>query len=55
MREILLVSSRERRAELWRREGRRWVVEDLIGEAELRLEAIDAAIRLATIYQGTTV
>jgi Uma2 family endonuclease len=49
VREILLVSSQERRVELWRREGGRWVVEDLTGEAEMRLEAIGAAIPLAAV------
>ncbi len=53
--EILVVSSRERRVELLRREGERWVIEDLIGEAELRLEVIDAAIPLAAVYEGTGV
>jgi Uma2 family endonuclease len=33
--EILLVASEERRAQLWRREGVRWSVEDAIGEATL--------------------
>ena len=55
VREILLVSSTERRVALWRRDGPRWVVETFIGEAELRLEAIDAAIPLAAIYAGTAV
>ena len=51
----LVVSSTERRVALWRRDGPRWVVETFIGEAELRLEAIDAAIPLAAIYAGTAV
>ncbi len=55
VREILLVSSTERRVELWRRDGPRWTVERLIGEAELRLEVIDAAIPLAAVYAGTAV
>ena len=32
------------------------MIEDLIGEAELRLEAVDgAAIPLAAVYEGTAV
>ena len=32
-----------------------WVVEDLIGEAEMRLEAIGAAIPLAAVYENVAV
>ena len=52
VREILLVASTERRVELWRRDGPRWTVERLIGEAELRLEVIDAAIPLTAVYEN---
>jgi Uma2 family endonuclease len=56
LREILLVSSRERRAEHWRREGdRHWLVRDLIGERELRLEIADSAIPLAAVYGNVPV
>ena len=37
--EILLVASEQRRVQHWRRDGPRWIVEDLIGDAELRLAA----------------
>jgi Uma2 family endonuclease len=50
LQEILVVASRERRVELWRREGDHWRVEDLIGEATLRLESCGASIPLAAIY-----
>jgi Uma2 family endonuclease len=53
--EILLVSSEERRVRYWRRDGRRWIVEDLIGEAELRLATIPEAISLTAIYVGSGV
>ena len=53
--EILLVSSEERRVRYWRRDGRRWIVEDLIGEAELRLETVSEPIPLAAIYEGSGV
>ncbi len=48
--EILLVSSEERRVRSWRRDGHRWIVEDLIGEAELRLDTVPDPIPPATIY-----
>jgi Uma2 family endonuclease len=50
LQEILVVASQERRVELWRREGDHWRVEDLIGEATVRLESCDASIPLAAIY-----
>jgi Uma2 family endonuclease len=53
VKEILLVSSEERRVRYWRRDGSRWIVEDLIGEAELRLEIVPDPIPLATIYDGS--
>ena len=48
--EILVVWSRERRVELWRRDGRRWVVEDFVGNAAFRLETLSATLGLADIY-----
>jgi Uma2 family endonuclease len=50
LQEILVVASRERRVELWRREGDHWRVEDLIGEASVRLETCNASIPLTAIY-----
>lgn len=55
VKEILLVSSEERCVRYWRRDGRRWIVEDLIGEAELRLEIVPDPIPLAAIYDGSGV
>ncbi len=55
VKEILLVSSEERRVRSWRRDGRRWIVEDLIGEAELHLDTVPAPIPLAAIYEGSGV
>jgi Uma2 family endonuclease len=52
VREVLLISSTERRVQYWRRDGARWVVENLIGEAELTLETAPTPIPLAAIYQG---
>ena len=50
--EILLVSSEARRVEIWRREGARWIVEMLIGDAELRLAAAGEPIPLSAIYDN---
>ena len=55
VREILLVSSEERRVQHWRRDSERWVVEDRIGDAELRLEVVGAPIPLGAIYEGSGV
>jgi Uma2 family endonuclease len=48
--EILFVFSDEKRIELWRREGERWVIEDYIGEASLRLESLGIELPLSAIY-----
>jgi Uma2 family endonuclease len=53
--EILLVSSEERHVCSWSRDGRRWIVEDLIGEADLRLDTVPDPIPLAAIYDGSGV
>ncbi len=52
MQEIVLVASQERRIQLWRRERARWSVEDVIGDATLRLESCGLAIPLADLYAG---
>jgi hypothetical protein len=55
-REILLVASEERRVQHWRRDGTRWVVDDLIGDADLRLVTVsDHPIPLEAIYAGSGV
>jgi len=48
--EIVLVSSEQRHAEVWRRRGARWEVEDLIGDATLKLESVEVAIPFTTIF-----
>ena len=51
--EILLVASEQRHVQHWRRDGPRWIVEDLIGDADLRLAAVPDPIPLATVYEGS--
>ncbi|HSA80515.1 MAG TPA: Uma2 family endonuclease [Geminicoccaceae bacterium] len=53
--EILLVASEERRVQHWRRDGRRWVVDDLTGDADLRLATLPEPIPLAAIYEASEV
>ena len=53
VREILLVASAERRVQLWRREGGRWSVEDVIGDAVLRLESWRSRSRWAISTPGS--
>jgi len=48
--EIVLIASEQRHTEVWRRQGAKWEVEDLIGDAVLELEAVGIAIPLAAIY-----
>jgi Uma2 family endonuclease len=48
--EILFVFSDEKRVERWRREGERWVIEDYIGEASLRLESLEIDLPLSAVY-----
>ncbi len=55
VKQILLVSSGERRVRTWRRDDRRWIVEDLIGEAKLHLDTVPNPIPLAAIYDGSRV
>jgi Uma2 family endonuclease len=55
LKEILLVASEERRVQHWRRAGGRWVVDDLIGDADLHLATVPDAIPLEAIYQGSGV
>jgi Uma2 family endonuclease len=55
VKEILLVGSEQRRVQHWRRDGPRWIVEDLIGDADLRLAATPDPIPLAAIYEGSGV
>ena len=52
MREILLIASEERRAQVWRREVGRWTVEDVIGDGTLRLDSAALTIALADLYAG---
>jgi Uma2 family endonuclease len=53
--EILLVASEERRVQHWRRDSTHWVVDDLIGDADLQLAIALPPIPLAAIYEGSGV
>lgn len=48
--EIALVSSEQRHVVTWRRRGTKWEVDDLIGDANLEIEAVGITIPLAAIY-----
>lgn len=53
IREIVLVDSCERRAEVWHRAGEaRWLFYDLRGDAVIRLDSIAAEIPLAAVYEN---
>lgn len=51
VREILIIFSDERRVELQRRTMQGWLVEDLIGQAELTFEACSSPIPLDAVYR----
>jgi Uma2 family endonuclease len=53
VKEVLLVASEQRRVQHWRRDGPRWIVEDLIGDADLHLAAVPDPIPFAAIYEGS--
>jgi Uma2 family endonuclease len=56
VREILLVSLQQRRVQVFRRRGEDWAVEDFIGDAELRLDAVGGEpIPLAAVYANVAV
>jgi len=48
--DIVIVSARQRRVEHWRRDGDRWVAQAIVGEATIRLTALDVDVPLAEIY-----
>jgi Uma2 family endonuclease len=53
--EIALVWSHRRRASVWRRQGARWQVRELIGEGELELQAVGVRLPFAEIYANSGV
>ncbi|MEO5373367.1 MAG: Uma2 family endonuclease [Alphaproteobacteria bacterium] len=50
LQELLLVDGGERGAQLWRREGERWMVETIPGAGSVRLLSTDDVIPLPSIY-----
>ena len=51
LREYVLVSQRERRVDVYRRDGRRWVLEEYGREERVRLESLDVEISVDAVYQ----
>ncbi|QCO14260.1 hypothetical protein D3869_02890 [Azospirillum brasilense] len=50
--EGLPVDSRAVRAQPWRRDGRRWIVEDFTEDATLPLASVGAELPLTALYDG---
>lgn len=53
--EILLLDSTRRWAQMWRRDGadgRRWIVEDRVGDGVLRFESLGTEVALGPLYDG---
>jgi Uma2 family endonuclease len=50
--EILLVDSRAPRAQLWRRDGARWIVEDFVDTTTLPLASVGIDLPLPVLYEG---
>jgi Uma2 family endonuclease len=53
--EIVLVSSEQRHVVIWRRRGMKWEVENLIGDAMLKLESVGITIGVAGLYADSGV
>jgi Uma2 family endonuclease len=50
---ILLVEARRRQIELWQRQGDRWLVQDLLADAdEIVIDGLDLRLPLAAVYEG---
>lgn len=50
LKEYVLVSQRERRVDVYRRDGRRWVLDEHGRGEELRLESIDVSLAVDRVY-----
>jgi Uma2 family endonuclease len=50
LREYVLVSQRERRVDVYHREGRRWVLDEYGGGDRLRLDALDFTASVDDVY-----
>jgi Uma2 family endonuclease len=50
LREYVLVSQRERRVDVYRRDGRRWVLDEHGQGETLQLDAIDVAFAVDDVY-----
>lgn len=50
LREYVLVSQHERRVDVYRRDGRRWILEEFRTEEAFRLESIDVNLSVDDVY-----
>ncbi|MBX3190694.1 MAG: Uma2 family endonuclease [Labilithrix sp.] len=50
LREYVLVSQRERRVDVYRRDGRRWVLDEHLRGERARLEALDVTLDVDDLY-----
>lgn len=50
LREYVLVSQRERRIDVYHRDGRRWVLEEHTHGEELRLDSLDVTLLVSDVY-----
>ncbi len=55
LREILFVSSETPFATLWHRVENAWLVQDLIGDAVLRLESVGVDLPMALVYENVEI
>lgn len=50
LREYVLVSQRERRVDVYRRDGRRWVLDEHLRGEQVKLESIDVTVAIDDLY-----
>ena len=50
LREYVLVAQRERRIEVYRRDGRRWILDEYVAGERLRLESLDVELAVDDVY-----
>jgi Uma2 family endonuclease len=50
LREYVLVSQRERRVDVYRRDGRRWVLDEHLRGEQVKLESLDVTVAVDDLY-----